>query len=437
MSRSETSRRTFLRTAFTSAALAGLSPTTAWRAWSGQEAPPIEKITVLRVPGAFHRPIAMNAQDEEAKGKTGSIRLVRVVLADGTTGLAVEGYDPIDEDTIAGLKEKMIGTNPLRAYTWSGDQIQSLAPDFQDFLLDPKYAWFESALLDLAGRLKEKPVYALFGTPVQEGVDAYDGTIYFKDVELGRGPEVIGNLAAQTKEDGYGALKMKVGRLNKWMDTNEGVRRDIEAVAAARSAVGANFNIMADANNGYEDKLRMGLQFLKSADTYELYWIEELVPEKQSTYSSLRQTMFSEGLNVRTADGETAMWGNDASIKTAEDVEGWVSANHFDVVQPDLRTVGFSNAIRMADIASQYNAGLVPHNWQSELGKVMSVHLAKLRENISFVEDDRWSNFALDTSEYRFRNGRWFAPAEPGWGIRVSDHYSQFAEIEEERVIAG
>ena len=82
----------------------------------------------------------MNAQDEKPKGKTGSIRLVRAVLADGTTGLAVEGYDRIDEETLAGLKDKMIGTNPLRTYVWSGDRIQRLAPDFRDFLLDPKYA---------------------------------------------------------------------------------------------------------------------------------------------------------------------------------------------------------------------------------------------------------------------------------------------------------
>jgi L-alanine-DL-glutamate epimerase-like enolase superfamily enzyme len=374
----------------------------------------------------------MNAQDEEAKGKAGSIRLVRAVLADGTTGLAVEGYDSIDKNTIAGLKEKMIGTNPLQAYTWSGDRIQSLAPDYQDFLLDPKYAWFESALLDLAGRLKGRPVYALFGSSVQEGVDACDGTIHFKDIELNQGPEVIGSLATQVQEDGYRALKMKVGRLNKWMGTNEGLRRDVEAVAAARSAVGPNFNIMADANNGYQGKLRMGLQFLKSTDAHELYWIEELIPEKQSTYSSLRQTMFSEGLNVHTADGETAIWGDDASIKAAEDVEGWVRANHFDFVQPDLRTVGFSHTIRMADVASRYNAGLVPHNWQSELGKAMGVHLAKLRTNIPFVEDDRWSNFALDTSKYQFRNGRWFAPEAPGWGVCVNDHYDRFAKSEEE-----
>lgn len=437
MSQSGTSRRTFLRTALASATLAGVAPTEAWGAWTGQEAPVIEKITVLRVPGAFYRPIAMNANDESPKGKTGSIRLVRAVLEDGTVGLAVEGYDRIDQETIDGLKEKMVGTNPLRAYTWSGDRIQGLAPEYEEFLLDPKYAWFESALLDLAGRIKEEPVYALFGSPVREGVDAYDGTLYFKDVELETGPGVIGDLAARIQDDGYQALKMKVGRLNKWMSTEKGVRRDIEAVAAARDAVGANFNIMADANSGYEGQLRLGLRFLQAVDPYDVYWIEELVPEVQHTYSSLRQTMFSEGLNIRTADGENALWAEEAAIQTAEDVERWVRPNHFDFVQPDLRTVGFSNAIRMADIASQYNAGLVPHNWQSELGKIMGVHLAKLRENISFVEDDRWSNFALDTSGCLFREGRWYLPDTSGWGVRLSSHYNQLAEAGEEQVISA
>lgn len=64
-----------------------------------------------------------------------------------------------------------------------GDRIQGVVPDYQDFLLDSTFAWFESALLDLVGRLKGMPVHALFGSPVREGVDAYDGTLYFKDVE--------------------------------------------------------------------------------------------------------------------------------------------------------------------------------------------------------------------------------------------------------------
>lgn len=436
MSESRTSRRTFLRTTLASTALAGLAPRSVWGAWSRPKASPIEKITVLRVPGAFYRPIAMNAYDDAPKGKTGTIRLVRTVLADGTVGLGVEGYDRIDDETVAGLKERMIGTDPLDVYTWEGDRIQSVAPDYQDFLLDSKFAWFESTLLDLAGRLKQRPVHALFGSSVREGVDAYDGTLYFKDVERETGPEVIGELAARIQEDGYRALKMKVGRLQKWMDTKEGLQRDIEAVRAARNAVGSNFNIMADANNGYEGKLQLGLRFLEAVNPHDVYWIEELLPESQQVYSQLRQSMFSEGMDIRTAEGENAMWADRAAIQQPSDVQTWVENNHFDVVQPDLRTVGFSNALRMADIASQFGASLVPHNWQSELGKCMGVHIARLRDNIRFVEDDRWSNYALDTSDYQFREGRWYTPEAPGWGLRLSEHYDRFAEIEEEQVIS-
>lgn len=408
----------------------------AWRAWSRPQAPAIEKITVLRVPGAFYRPIAMNAYDDAPKGKTGTIRLVRTVLEDGTVGLGVEGYNRIDDQTVAGLKERMIGTNPLEVYSWNGGRIQGVAPDYQDFLLDTTFAWFESTLLDLAGKLKGRPVHALFGPSVRGGVDAYDGTLYFKDVEQETGPEVIGRLAARIQEDGYRALKMKVGRLQKWMDRKKGLQRDIDAVQAARHAVGSNFNIMADANNGYEGQMQLGLQFLRAVNPHDLYWIEELIPETRQAYSQLRRAMFNEGIDIRTAEGENALWTEQAAIQQSSDVKTWVENSHFDVVQPDLRSVGFHNTLHMADVASQYGASLVPHNWQSELGKCMGVHLARLRDNVRFVEDDRWSNYALDTSDYLFRDGQWHAPDAPGWGLRLSEHYDRFAEIEEEQVIS-
>lgn len=430
------SRRTFLQLAASTGAGAMLAPTAGWGGSSAPQAPPIRQITVLSVPGAFYRPIAMNAYDDAPKGKTGTIRIVRATLEDGTVGIGVEGYDRIDEETVSGLRERMIGTDPLEVYDWSGDTIVNVASDYEEFLLSTRYSWFESVLLDLAGQLKDQPVHALFGSPVRSGVDAYDGTLYFKDVELETGPEVIGDLAARIQDDGYQALKMKVGRPGKWMEPSAGIRRDIEAVAAARRAVGANFNLMADANNGYEGELKQGLKFLKSVDPHELYWIEELIPEKQVTYSQLRQTMFSEGMNILTADGENAMWADGAPIQSPQDVDTWMSNNHFDVMQPDLRTVGFSNALTMAGIAGQYGGWLVPHNWQSELGKLMGVHFAKLRENVPYVEDDRWSNYAIDSSEYRFRDGQWEAPDAPGWGVRLSDHYDRFAETEEERVIS-
>lgn len=205
--------------------------------------------------------------------------------------------------------------------SYYGGRIQSVVPDYQDFLLDSTFAWFESALLDLVGRLKGMPVHALFGSPVREGVDAYDGTLYFKDVEQETGPEVIGKVAARIQEDGYRALKMKVGRLQKWMGTKKGLQRALEAVLAARNAVGSNFNIMADANDGYEGRLQLGLRFLQVVAPHDLYWIEELIPEDQQMYRRLRQTMFGEGMDVRTAEGENTLWADKAASQQPSGVK--------------------------------------------------------------------------------------------------------------------
>lgn len=430
------SRRTFLRLATAAGAGTALAPATGWGQASVPQAPAIRKITILRVPGAFYRPIAMNAYDDGPKGKTGTIRLVRMVLEDGTVGLGVEGYDRIDEKTVAGLREHVLGTNPLELYAWNGDLIQGVAPEYQDFLLSMRYSWLESALLDLVGQLKERPVYALFGDSVRTGVDAYDGTLYFKDVETDQGPEVIGELAARIKEDGYRALKMKVGRPYKWMEGEAGLQRDVAVIRAARDAVGSNFTLMADANNGYGDRFDASVQLLRESESSDLYWMEELLPETETDYRRLRQALHEEGIRLRLAEGENAMWADGAAIQHPNDVSSWFQDALIDVVQPDLRTVGITNTLAMADVAAQHGGMLVPHNWQSELGKLMGIHVSMLRKNVHFVEDDRWSNFALDTSDYRFRDGQWYAPDAPGWGIRLSDHYDRFARSRDEQVIS-
>ncbi len=430
------SRRTFLRVALAAGAGGALAPTAAWGRPSPPVAPAVQKITVLRVPGTFYRPIAMNAYDDAPKGKAGSVRLVRVVLADGTTGVGVEGYARIDDTTVEGLRRDVLGANPLAFYRWSGDRIEGVAPDYESVLRDVRYAWLESALLDAVGTLKGRPVYALFGEPLRTRVDAYDGTLYFKDVELRAGPDAVGRVAARIREDGYRALKMKVGRPYKWMDEAPGLDRDIAAIRAAREAVGASFTLMADANNGYQDRFDDGLRLLRETAPCDLHWMEELMPETADRYRRLRRATREEGIHVRFAEGENALWDADASIQRADDVTTWVQDGLVDVIQPDLRTVGFSTVLAMADLAARHGATLVPHNWQSEIGKLMGIHAAMLRRNVRFVEDDRWSNVALDTSDYRFRDGQWRAPDTPGWGIRLTEHYDRFARLGEERVVS-
>src|SRR5947199_5718921 len=95
----------------------------------------ISKITLLQVPGDYYRPVAMNAYDNKATGKSGAIRLARMFLSDSTTALGVEGYVPIREPGLAFLKH-MIGVDPEQVFRWKQDCIAGFNPAYESALLD-------------------------------------------------------------------------------------------------------------------------------------------------------------------------------------------------------------------------------------------------------------------------------------------------------------
>jgi L-alanine-DL-glutamate epimerase-like enolase superfamily enzyme len=417
-------RRTFLRSAAGAALLGVVPPVPAFVRRLGA-APVIERITVLRVPGEFNRFVAMNAYDAAPKGKTGTIRVARVDLSDGTSGVGVVGYR-FGDATAADLR-RLIGQDPLAIHQWDNQRIRGFAPAFDELLRELHVAWIETPLLDAIGKLQGKPVWRLFGPSVREAADCYDGTLYFADVVQQRDARAIGEIAARIQGDGYRAIKLKLGRPFKWIPGEAGVERDIEAFLAAREAVGANFNLMADANNGYEGHPDWALRLLRACAPHDMYWIEEIFGESVDGYRSLRRAMFDAGCSVRIADGE--------NLNRVDDLTPYLQAGVLDVAQPDMRTAGFSNILRAADTAAKNGAMLVPHNWQSEMGKIMSIHAARLRLNIPFVEDDRYHTHAFDASDYLFRDGRWHAPETPGWGVRLVD-WERFAGEDRELEIA-
>jgi L-alanine-DL-glutamate epimerase-like enolase superfamily enzyme len=313
----------------------------------------------------------------------------------------------------------MIGVKPEGVFRWENDRIVGHASQFAAAMADKSNCWFEIALLDLVGKIRSKPVYALFDNPIRDGIDAYDGSLYFVDVASGRGAEAIGEVAKEIRADGYRGLKLKVGRPWKWMPGEAGVVRDIDAVYAAREAVGWNMNLMADANNGYEHHLDWAVRFLKECSPCGLTWIEEIFPETVDDYSDLHKHLQEVNADTPVADGE--------SVRVMEDYRPFLNAGLYRFIQPDMRTCGFSKVLLAADMARPARVNAVAHNWMSELGKIACLHAAKIRRNIPLVEDDRYHDLALDTSAYQFRDGRWFVPDQPGWGIRLRSNYDKFA----------
>src|SRR5437016_5716825 len=104
--------------------------------------PVISKLTLLDVPGDYFRPVAMNAYDTKAVGKTGHIKLARVFLSDGTMGLTVQGYVQIKEPAIAFVKQ-LLGVSPEDVFRWEGERIAGFGPKYDAAMRAPENNWLE------------------------------------------------------------------------------------------------------------------------------------------------------------------------------------------------------------------------------------------------------------------------------------------------------
>ncbi|HYH57333.1 MAG TPA: mandelate racemase/muconate lactonizing enzyme family protein [Anseongella sp.] len=386
-------------------------------------APAIKSITLMKVSGSFDRFVGMNAYDQAPKGVNKVQQLARVTLADGTEGLSVVGYTNIDKPIIDRVRE-LIGKDPFGFYNWDGDSISGVIPSMKPYFFDTRYAWIEGAFLDVIGKLKNAPVWKLFGKSLKEGIDAYDGSLYFEDIAHDRDVSIIADIGRRMKNEGYRGIKMKLGRPSKWLKGEAGVERDIEAFIALREAVGWNFNIMTDANNGYKDQFSWAVKLMKSCAPYDMYWMEELFPDDTALYLKLRDELLKDNFFIPIAEGE--------GMKELDHFDRYFEDGVYNYLQPDMRTCGMSNILNLAGKAEKYpHVKIIPHNWQSQFGLVMSLHASKVSNKINFVEDDRFFTHALSLPKYQFRDGQWFVPDEPGWGVALAPDYKQFLEEEE------
>lgn len=380
--------------------------------------PLIKSISIINASGNFNRFISMNSYDSAPKGIKGVNALIKIVMNDGTEGIGAMGYAKPDDATLAEIKQ-LIGKDPLTFYTWKADMIIGVAPAMLPYFHDAKYSWIESAILDVIGKLKNKPVWSLLGESARDGIDPYDGTIYFEDIARKTDVRIIGESAKRIKEEGYRAIKIKLGRPSKWLPGEAGVNRDIDAFIALREAVGNNFLLMADANNGYKDQYGWAVKLLKATIPYDLFFMEELFPDDTLMYKKLQAELLNAGLFVKIAEGE--------NIRDLPMFDQYMRDIVYSYIQPDMATCGMSNILFTARKAAKFpQVKLIPHVWQNQFGLIMSMHASKVQWNIPYVEDSRYFEHAFNSSGYLFKEGQWNIPAKPGWGVEFVPGYEQY-----------
>ena len=251
------------------------------------------------------------------------------------------------------------------------------------------------ALWDLLGQIRREPVYQLLGGPVRDELQFY---------ATGARPDLA-------KQMGFigGKLPLQHGPA----EGEEGLRMNIEKLAAMRERVGDDFWLMYDCWMSLD--VRYATRLASAAHAYGLKWVEEcLPPDDYWGYAELRRNV-PRGMMVSTGEHEATRWGFRMLLEMG----------CCDLIQPDVNWCGgITELIKISALADAHNVLVAPHG-----SSVYSYHFVVTRHNSPFAEflmmapgaDKVVPMFTpLLLDEPVPVNGRMKVPDAPGFGVRLN-----------------
>lgn len=276
-----------------------------------------------------------------------TVDLVRVETDQGLTGIGA-GY------AVAGIAEfadLFVGRDPrdLERHFRIIDNISFHYGRFYPL---------DIALWDLYGKITGEPVWRLLGGGSGR-VRCYASSGSLKS------PEELAEIALRFREEGFPAMKVRFQR-PRWQD-------DIKALAGVRKAVGDDFLIMVDCNQGWRmawDQavpwtFKDALNVARHLEELNAYWMEE--PLHRGDYEGMRA--LRQATSVRIAGGELT--------KELYELRTLITTGCLDVLQPDaVCTGGITGLRKIATLCREHNLDFTPHTWGDGLGLVANAHLA-------------------------------------------------------------
>ncbi len=221
-------------------------------------------------------------------------------------------------------------------------------------------AGIDMALWDLAGRRLGQPLWQLFG-------GAPDVAVYAS----GLNPVEPERLAAQKREEGYRAFKLKVGF---------GLERDLANLRALRDLLGERTPLMVDANQAWD--AQAAIDAARALAAFGLGWLEEPLPADASPAEWQRVAMVSP---MPLAAGE--------NIRGFADFAHAIEGPSLRVIQPDLgKWGGFSGCLTVGRQVRAAGKLFCPHWLGGGIGLVASLHLKAAVGGEGYVEVDSNEN---------------------------------------------
>ncbi len=283
------------------------------------------------------------------------------------------------------LAPRLLGRNPLLVEAIWKDLFFHTHATAVGAITSLALACVDTALWDWRARCQGLPLWQLLGG-AQARVPVYTtegGWLHLS------APELV-EQTLQAKAQGFKGAKIKIGRPR--------LAEDVARLAAVRAAVGPDFDIMTDANQGFHrpEAVRRAAAFAP----FDLAWLEEPLPaEDVSGHRQLR-----EHTTIPVAVGE--------SIYHLGQFREYLEQGACSIVQPDVARIGgITPWIKVAHLAEAFDVPVCPHFLME-----LHVSLCAAVPNAAWVEyipqlDD------ITRSRIRVEGGYAYPPDTPGLGI--------------------
>lgn len=361
----------------------------------------IAKVNTYKVRTHFPRLVGKNAfRVEHAYGD--EVVVKEIITDQGVSGWGLASGLFYHQDL--SVDEKILGKTV--------DQVF----DPNSGILSADLSTFDFALHDLAGKIMGIPCYKMFGNKGVNPVPVYDTLIYFDDISPDRKPGGLQKILDECRDGynyGYRGFKLKIGRAPKFMEWDEGLKRDIDVTRMVREHF-PDCKILVDANDAYTvDKMK---KYVDGVADCDIYWIEEPFRENEKDFRELREYLDLKSPKTLIADGETAP---DMNLLIDLYKKGLLGVFQMDVQGDETlgHSFGLTKWRKVMPELSAIHARISPHAWGVKMKTHYAAQFCAGYPGVAIVEGVTDFTEGVDFSGYTMNNGKMYLPEKPGWGM--------------------
>jgi L-alanine-DL-glutamate epimerase-like enolase superfamily enzyme len=333
---------------------------------------------------------------------------------------------------VADMRPLIVGQDPrhIEKIMW---ELHSRTRQSPGSIIQKALGGIEDALWDIKAKALGVPVYELFGGPVRDTLPLYWSHCGTTRV---RAWQTVGKPQIKTKEDVLAFGKEVQVSGFKVVKTNIGILGDVPYVympgffkspggpalnadkptldaieywiGSLREGLGDDIGIALDLNFNFKTDgyIKIG----RMLEKYKLAWLEI------DTYDALALRKISDSIATPITSCE--------NLYGVRQYRPYFENHAMDTASVDVIWNGFSESVRIAEMAELYEMNVSPHNYNGHLSTFISAHWGALVPNLKTLEidvDDVPWREELFTDAPVIENGEMKIPTKPGWGCDVRE----------------